>query len=204
MHPGVGTFVLIRPTQTFYERIKIAHAKIYLLERDGLRRVIVGSANLSETAFSGRQAETLIAFDNDDTAWRHYTAQYEAVRSTAASRLTPRSKPIPAEQLPIEEIPVLREVDGRQQDVRLYVPGEAEEEAEAEAEVSLPRVLETVVRLADRLRRPLAGVERDRNGHVSITPKIVRESITISRSRAEEDEHASVYLSYKVTSRQVV
>ena len=176
----------------FVVKDKIAHAKIYLLERDGLRRVIVGSANLSETAFSGRQAETLIAFDNDDTAWRHYTAQYEAVRSTAASRLTPRSKPIPAEQLPIEEIPVLREVDGRQQDVRLYVPGEAEEEAE----VSLPRVLETVVRLADRLRRPLAGVERDRNGHVSITPKIVRESITISRSRAEEDEQASVYLSY--------
>ena len=24
MYPGVGTFVLIRPTQTFYERIKIA------------------------------------------------------------------------------------------------------------------------------------------------------------------------------------
>ncbi len=24
MYPGVGTFVLIRPTQTFYERIKLA------------------------------------------------------------------------------------------------------------------------------------------------------------------------------------
>ena len=24
MYPGVGTFVLIRPTQTFYERIKVA------------------------------------------------------------------------------------------------------------------------------------------------------------------------------------
>ena len=176
----------------FVVKDKIAHAKIYLLERDGLRRVIVGSANLSETAFSGRQAETLIAFDNDDTAWRHYTAQYEAVRSTAASRMTPRSKPIPAEQVPIEEIPVLREVEGRQQDVRLYIPGEAEEEAE----VSLPSVLETVVRLSDRLRRPLAGVERNRNGHFTITPKIVRESITISRSRVEEDAQASVYLSY--------
>ncbi len=32
----------------------IAHAKIYLLERADKRRVIVGSANLSETAFSGR------------------------------------------------------------------------------------------------------------------------------------------------------
>ena len=44
---------------------KIAHAKIYLLEQENLRRVIVGSANLSETPFSGHQAETLIAFDDD-------------------------------------------------------------------------------------------------------------------------------------------
>ncbi len=45
----------------FVVKDKIAHAKIYLLERDDMRRVIVGSANLSEAAFSGRQAETLIS-----------------------------------------------------------------------------------------------------------------------------------------------
>ena len=176
----------------FVVKDKIAHAKIYLLERDGLRRVIVGSANLSETAFSGRQAETLIMFDNDETAWKHYTAQYEAVRSTAASRLTPRSKPIPAEQIPVEEIATLREVEEKQEDVRIYVPAEGEEEAE----VSLPRMLETVVKVAGPLRRALAEVRPDRNGHVSITPKIVKESITISRSRAGEDEQPNVYLSY--------
>ena len=176
----------------FVVKDKIAHAKIYLLERDGLRRVIVGSANLSETAFSGRQAETLIMFDNDETAWKHYTAQYEAVRSTAASRLTPRSKPIPAEQIPVEEIATLREVGEKQEDVRIYVPAEGEEEAE----VSLPRMLETVVKVAGPLRRALAEVRPDRNGHVSITPKIVKESITISRSRAGEDEQPNVYLSY--------
>ena len=176
----------------FVVKDKIAHAKIYLLERDGLRRVIVGSANLSETAFSGRQAETLIMFDNDETAWKHYTAQYEAVRSTAASRLTPRSKPIPAEEIPVEEIATLREVEEKQEDVRIYVPAEGEEEAE----VSLPRMLETVVKVAGPLRRALAEVRPDRNGHVSITPKIVKESITISRSRAGEDEQPNVYLSY--------
>ena len=66
--------------QFYVVKDAIAHAKIYLLEREGLRRVIVGSANLSETAFSGRQAETLIAFDNDETAWEHYSKQYEVVR----------------------------------------------------------------------------------------------------------------------------
>ncbi len=171
---------------------KIAHAKIYLLEREGLRRVIVGSANLAETAFSGRQAETLIVFDNDETAWRHYTSQYEAVRSTATSRLTPTCKPIPAEQIPIEEIPTLREVNESQQDVRIYVPADEDEDAGN----SLPGVLQTVVRLRDRLRRPLAGMEQKRNSHVSITPQTVKESISIARSRAGEDEHSDVYLSY--------
>ena len=57
-------------------------------------------------------------------------------------------------------------------------------------------MLETVVKVASRLRRPLAGVERDRNGNVSITPRIVKESITISRSRAGEDERPDVYLSH--------
>ena len=184
--------VAIDKARFYVVKDKIAHAKIYLLEREGLRRVVVGSANLSETAFSGRQAETLIAFDNDERAWKHYDAQYEAVRSTASSRLTPRSKPISAEQIPIEELPTPKEVNETQQDVRMYVPAEGEEDAE----VSLPRVLETVVRLADRLRRPLAGVERNRSGHFSLTPKVVKESITIARSRAEEDEQSSVYLSY--------
>ena len=176
----------------FVVKDKIAHAKIYLLEREGLKRVIVGSANLSETAFSGRQAETLIAFDNDETAWQHYTAQYEAVRSTATSRLAPTGKVVPAEQLPIEEIPILRDVNESQKDVQIYVPADEEEEAE----ISLPSVLQKVIRIKDRLRRPLAGIEQRRNGHVSITPQIVRESITISRSRAGEDEHSDVYLSY--------
>ena len=109
----------------FVVKDKIAHAKIYLLEREDLRRVIVGSANLSETAFSGRQAETLIAFDDDDIAWRHYTAQYEAVRSVATSRVTLRQKPIPAEHLAVEEIPALKQVEESQQNVKIYVPAES-------------------------------------------------------------------------------
>lgn len=48
-------------------RKSIAHAKLYLLSNsaDGATRVIIGSANLSEQAFSGKQPETLVKFDND-------------------------------------------------------------------------------------------------------------------------------------------
>ena len=176
----------------FVVKDKIAHAKIYLLERDDLRRVVVGSANLSETAFSGRQAETLIVFDNDDVAWGHYTAQYEAVRSVATSRLTPRHKPIPAELIPVEEIPTLKEVEERQQDVRMYIPADSEQEAE----VSLPKVLETVLKVSAPIRRTLADVRPGKNGQVAITPRTVKEMITISRSRPNEDDSPNVYLSY--------
>ena len=49
----------------------IAHAKIYLLENEEHRRVNVGSANLSDWAFSGKQAETIIVFDDDERDnWR--------------------------------------------------------------------------------------------------------------------------------------
>ena len=56
----------------------IAHAKLYLLsDINGNTRVIVGSANLSERAFSGRQPETLVKFDNDENAWQHYNRMFE-------------------------------------------------------------------------------------------------------------------------------
>ena len=176
----------------FVVKDKIAHAKIYLLKRDDLRRVVVGSANLSEAAFSGRQAETLIVFDNDDVAWGHYSAQYEAVRSVATSRLTPRHKPIPAELIPVEEIPAIKDVEERQQDVRIYIPADSEQEAE----VSLPKVLETVLKVSAPIRRTLADVRPGRDGQVAITPRTVKEMITISRSRPSEDDRPNVYLSY--------
>ena len=35
MYPGVGTFVLIRPTQTFYERIMLAIKLLFAVAIDG-------------------------------------------------------------------------------------------------------------------------------------------------------------------------
>ena len=53
VHAGQAHFRVLRKA--------IAHAKLYLLSaRDGRRRVVIGSANLSEQAFSGNQSETLV------------------------------------------------------------------------------------------------------------------------------------------------
>ena len=85
---------------------EIVHAKIYLLEAGARHRVIVGSANLSETALSGTQSETLIAMD-DDKAWDFYGRQFNLIWDRAAADL-----PVPPhrfETSPVElaDLPIL-------------------------------------------------------------------------------------------------
>ena len=77
----------------------VAHAKIYLLEREDKRRMIVGSANPSENAFSGRQAETLTVLDDDPMAWEHFSRQYEDVRSVAIGNVPRMWDPLPGDNV---------------------------------------------------------------------------------------------------------
>ena len=169
----------------------IAHAKIYLLEQDNLRRVIVGSANLSETAFSGRQAETLIVFDNDEAAWEHYCRQYDAVRDIASSRVPLREKFIPAELMPIEETPVLKDVENSNEGVSIYVPSEQKNELD----VSVPQILSQVERIKPVRRQALADIRSDQKGNIKFTPNIIKQMTRIITSR-HENEGPKTYLSY--------
>ena len=104
----------------------IAHAKIYLLEREDKRRVIVGSANLSESAFSGRQAETVTVFDDDPVAWEHFSRQYEDVRSVATSNVPLRAEPLPGDL--VENTPALKDAEERPDGVTIFLPAQTEEE----------------------------------------------------------------------------
>ena len=169
----------------------IAHAKIYLLERNELRRIVVGSANLSETAFSGRQAETLIVFDNDETAWEHYRRQYDAVRDIASSRVPLREKPIPAELMPIEETPALKEAQSVTNGISIYVPTEED----SEVDFGIPQVLNQVERIRPVRRQALADIRSDRRGNINFTSNIVKQMTRIVTSR-HENEGPKTYLSY--------
>ena len=203
---GVGNFsderreiiydrVAKRDVRFFVVKDAIAHAKIYLLEREELRRVIVGSANLSETAFSGRQAETLVVFDNDGSeedslAWKHYLAQYEAVRDISTSNLPLRREPVRAESARIEEIPALRDADAHPDGITLYVPAEEK----TEESLTIPQVAYRVERIKPVIKRGLADVRPERNGLVRITPRVVKQITHIVRSR-QADDAPSTYLS---------
>lgn len=171
----------------------VAHAKIYLLEGDEKRRVIVGSANLSETAFSGRQAETLIVFDQDEEAWEHYSRQYRDIRDIATSHLPLREEPIKAELIPLEETPALQESESRQEGIMLYVPTTREEEAD----YSVPHILHQVERIKPVYSKALADQKPDRNGNLRLDSRIVRQMTSIVTSRqSEEDTGPKTWLSF--------
>ena len=90
-------------------RKQIAHAKLYLLENSssGRTRAIIGSANLSETAFGGRQSETLVCFDDDDAAWGHYQGMYEEIRNRASDEIALPPERIQQAEINLTEVPVL-------------------------------------------------------------------------------------------------
>lgn len=177
-------------------RDAIAHAKIYLLETDGNptrfpnTRVIVGSANLSETAFSGRQAETLVVFDDDATAWSHYSSQYEAVRAISTNEFPLRRKPLEIEQIRIQDVPALSDASDNEDGVILYVPQEKEEES-----IYAPHAVRNIVeRIKPVFKKVLADRKPDRHGNLRITQSNVKEMTRIHLARQSDDAPAT-YLS---------
>jgi phosphatidylserine/phosphatidylglycerophosphate/cardiolipin synthase-like enzyme len=71
----------------------ISHEKLFLLEGEAGTRVITGSANFSDRAFSGVQNESYVCFDDDPAAWEHFNGAYERIRTgpPRASSSGPRS-----------------------------------------------------------------------------------------------------------------
>lgn len=170
----------------------IAHAKIYLLENQetGDNRVITGSANLSETAFSGRQAETLTVFDNDTKAWSHYNRQYEDVRELSTNRLELRKKPIGVEQIQIEETPALKDAESSgNKGITLYMPAEQG----TEKEFSIRTLRTTVDRLKPIFQRATTDLRPDKNGNLTITPPKARQmAAAVTSRRSEEIQQVSL------------
>ena len=100
VHEGKARFRVLRNY--------VAHAKLYLLSADdGRHRVIVGSANLSERAFSGRQPETLVSFDDSEEAWKHYSKMYREIRDSASDSVEIPEDRITRAEIEIADTPVM-------------------------------------------------------------------------------------------------
>ena len=185
VHAGQARFRVLRKA--------IAHAKIYLLSNaDGRNRVIVGSANLSEQAFSGRQSETLVFFDDDEEAWTHYNRMYQAIRDSASDEIKlPEDRIIKAE-IEVPDTPVLSDISGT-----LIIESLKPAESHTTMPVQIQRVEKVAAVLAPRLSAAAPAIS---NGIQRITPKVKREisRIKLVKSAEEADNR---YFSIDRTNR---
>lgn len=90
----------------------VSHEKLFLLtEEDGKKRVLTGSANFSEKAFSGKQNEGYILYE-DDAAWDYYESRYEKIKDTSALGVPKRA--LLSEELEVEDLPAFSAESGPQ------------------------------------------------------------------------------------------
>lgn len=160
-------------------RSSVAHAKLYLLEGSGRTRVIVGSANLSERAFSGNQPETLVVFDNDDGAWCHYSRMFERIRDMGSDEIPLSEERITRAEIEVSDTPVLS--DGSATVV-------ISPDTPAVAEWSAPAQAERIEKVAAVLRPRLSAANPPlRGGRQRITPAVKRELSRIRLVKSTEE-----------------
>ena len=172
-------------------RKQIAHAKLYLLDdsESGKRRVLIGSANLSETAFGGRQSETLVCFDDDFSAWRYYLDMYESIRDKASDEI-----PLPPErvfqaEIVLQEVPVLASND---QSILVIDSMEPDQRQDNVVHIDVPSQIERIEKVKAAIPSVVANIiPPSRNGMQRITPelrrKIVKEYSRIRVVQSEEE-----------------
>ncbi|MCH7713320.1 MAG: NgoFVII family restriction endonuclease [Chloroflexi bacterium] len=154
-------------------RKHIAHAKLYLLSNpDGGTRVVIGSANLSERAFSGKQPETLVKFDNDQDAWQHYNRMFDEIKNSASDEIALPKDRISNAEIEISETPVLADASAT-----LVIEPPSTEEVQVTAPAQVVRVEKVVSVIGPGVSAATPG---NRNRRLQITPEIKR---AISRIR---------------------
>lgn len=169
-----------RQAHFYVVRKYIAHAKLYLLSKvDGGTRVIIGSANLSERAFSGNQRETFVKFDNDGKAWRHYNRMFDEIRDSASDEIPlPEDRIINAD-IEISETPIMTSSAAT-----LIIEPPSPEETELTTPVQIARVEKIVAALGPSIA---AAIPPIRSGKQKITTEIKREISRIRLVKSAEE-----------------
>ena len=185
VHAGQAHFRVLRKS--------VAHAKLYLLSQgEGRRRVLIGSANLSERAFSGNQPETLVVFDDDEAAWDHYNRMFDAIRDLASDEITLPEERIINAEIEVPDTPIMSDAAGT-----IVIEAPTPADSQVSAPVQIERIEKVAAVFGPRLSAALPAF---RNGRQTITREIKRE---ISRVRLVKsaEEADSRYLSIDRTNR---
>ncbi len=184
VHAGQAHFYVLRK--------HTAHAKLYLLSNpDGHTRVIVGSANLSERAFSGNQPETLVKFDDDEKAWQHYNRMFDWIRDHACDEI-----PLPKEQITTAEIEISDAPVLTQSATTIVIEPPTPQEIEATAPTQVRRIEKVLAVIGPRIS---AAIPPYRGGKQLITPEIKKEISHIRLVKSADDTDSRNFSLDRVT-----
>ena len=173
-------------------RKSIAHAKLYLLSGPGDRnRVVIGSANLSEQAFSGRQSETIVVFDDDMAAWGHYNRMFEAIRDEASDEIPIPEGQITTAEIEVSETPVMSDISGT-----LVIEPTVPEESHVVAPVQIERIEKVAAVLGPRISSAVPPI---RNGRQTITQEVKREIARIRLVKSAEESDSRNFSLDRIT-----
>ena len=189
VHQGKARFFVVKDA--------IVHSKIYLLEGVNRRRVIVGSANASERAFSGKQAETLIVFD-DEHAWNYYRREYELVKQLATNEVPLTDVNITQAEILLEELPLMQEVQRSKTALTVFINTDA-------TATAVPVVIRTVEKLAAHYRPQVQPLTKAKNGQIQVTREIVGKIVQLVKSQKRtEQAQEPTWLSIERDTKKVL
>ena len=166
----------------------ISHSKIYLLKGENSTRVLVGSANFSDRAFSGKQHETIVAYDNDAAAWTHYEREYQNVKNGATSEL-----PLPElsqEEVALEDVPLLQEAQKAKTSLVLFT------NMDASATV-VPTTIKSVEKLAARYRPLVQPLTAGKSSKLIVSREIVGKLVHLVKSQKEDSAQEQNWFSIR-------
>ena len=91
-------------------RKQLSHEKVYILQSDeGRKRVVMGSANMSYSAFSGKQRENICYMDGDK-AFDWYYNCFEELREHSSDDISSKSLTVSDDAENIDELPIAQTV----------------------------------------------------------------------------------------------
>ena len=166
----------------FVARKQLSHEKIYLLEaEDGRKRTIFGSANMSKTAFSGKQRENICFIDGEE-AFSWYMDSYLTFKEECTDNISESSLMFSNDTDGIEEIPIIKTVKTNK--VLLV---EANPENIEDVRFALD-----VKKMSDKMSPYIP--KKDKNGHIMLTmdkTRIIKRGLIETKNK--EDEVMKVY-----------
>ena len=166
----------------FVAHEKLSHEKIYLLEaKDGRRRVITGSANMSYNAFAGIQRENIVFTDGDE-AFEWYLGVFQSLLEESTDEITEKALMYADADENLDELPISETVKAK----KVVAVVTKEEDAD---EVRF--VLDTR-KQAEKLAPMMPKAER-KTKRILITPdQIIKTKRIIHNNAIKEKEQRSV------------